>query len=233
LPALGIPFKTVEVPGIESRQDAIDWLYENQLGRRNLSDSAFSYFLGKAYLARKRRQGGDRRSAEFSNGHDVHLKSAAEQLAEERGINEKTVRNAAEFARHVDMIAAAHPEARQRLLSDENGLSRDEVRQIAELPKADLRVAAQAIGQGASGADAIGEITRKNHLARLEAAAAIEAKELAGSEAHGIIIRGDARSPLCHFRPKVDRAIYFMRQCQEELLPVRGTMAAGFRIQQS
>jgi hypothetical protein len=91
------------------------------------------------------------------------------------------------------MIASAHPEARQLLLSDEPGLTRDEVRQIAELPEADLQLAATAIGQGVSGADVIHEATRKNHLARLEAAAAIEAKELAGSEAHGVIIRGDAR----------------------------------------
>jgi hypothetical protein len=148
---LGIPFKTVEVSGIESRQDAIDWLYENQLGRRNLTDAAFSYFLGKSYEARKRRVG----NPHLNSVTVAELTETAEQLAHERNVSPRTVERAAEFARHVDMIASAHPEARQLLLSDEPGLTRDEVRQIAELPEADLQLAATAIGQGVSGADVI------------------------------------------------------------------------------
>ncbi len=35
---LNIPFKTVNVTGIESREDALLWILRNQLGRRNLTD---------------------------------------------------------------------------------------------------------------------------------------------------------------------------------------------------
>jgi hypothetical protein len=92
---LGIPFKTVEVSGIESRQDAIDWLYENQLGRRNLTDAAFSYFLGKSYEARKRRVG----NPHLNSVTVAELTETAEQLAHERNVSPRTVERAAEFAR--------------------------------------------------------------------------------------------------------------------------------------
>lgn len=35
---LGLPYVTADVPGIETRDDAMLWIEENQLGRRNLSD---------------------------------------------------------------------------------------------------------------------------------------------------------------------------------------------------
>lgn len=49
-------------------------MYRNQLGRRNLTDEQRTYMIGKMYEARKRSQGGDRRSEDFSNGQNVHLK---------------------------------------------------------------------------------------------------------------------------------------------------------------
>ena len=50
----------------------------NQLGRRNLTEEQKSYLRGKQYEAEKMAQGGDRKSEEFSNGQNVHLKNRRE-----------------------------------------------------------------------------------------------------------------------------------------------------------
>jgi hypothetical protein len=124
-----IPFETLALE-FESRDDARDWILENQLGRRNLSESAFAYFLGKTYERRKRQ--GARNDLTCGQG-DQKLKTTAELLAAEKGVSEKTVRRAAEFARNVDKIAETHPEVIVLVLSEKSKISRDEVRKVATL----------------------------------------------------------------------------------------------------
>jgi hypothetical protein len=133
--AHNIPFMTAEVPNIGCRQDAIEWIHENQLGRRNLTDNAFAYFLGKTHESRKRRSGGDHRSQDFKSATTAPLVDTAEGIAEEKGVSRRTVMNAAEFARNVDAIVAIEPEAFERLLANDHPLSRLDVKRIAELPE--------------------------------------------------------------------------------------------------
>jgi hypothetical protein len=64
----------------------------------------------------------------------------AEHLAEERGVSRATVERAAQFAAAVDTIAAVAPEARQRILDEETGLSRKDIKKIAALPALDRTV---------------------------------------------------------------------------------------------
>lgn len=45
-----------------NRDHAKDWMLKNQLGRRNLTPEAASILRGKLYNARKKEQGGDRKS---------------------------------------------------------------------------------------------------------------------------------------------------------------------------
>lgn len=62
--------------------------------------------VGKMYEARKKSQGGDRRSEEFSNGQNVHLKERREvkdgtagEIGKEIGVDGRTVRRAEKFAK--------------------------------------------------------------------------------------------------------------------------------------
>lgn len=48
----GIPY-TVEYMSFPTRQAAIEWVIDNQLGRRNLTDERRAYFRGKRYLNHK------------------------------------------------------------------------------------------------------------------------------------------------------------------------------------
>ena len=61
---------------------AFEWMYRNQLGRRNLTDEQRTVLIGKMYEARKNTHGGDRRSEEFSSAQNGHMKKPriAEQI---------------------------------------------------------------------------------------------------------------------------------------------------------
>lgn len=57
---LGVQFRTV---GLEfaSRTEVLDWIYRNQLGRRNLSPADASELRGRMYNGRKKKHGGERK----------------------------------------------------------------------------------------------------------------------------------------------------------------------------
>jgi len=49
----GIKFEVMSIE-LETREDALNWIIENQLGRRNLTATQRSYLLGKRYLNEKK-----------------------------------------------------------------------------------------------------------------------------------------------------------------------------------
>ncbi len=76
-------------------------MIKNQLGRRNLTEQEASYYRGKLYETRKQHPYIHTKSG----GQNVHRLKTAEQIAEEYGIDEKTVRRDAEFSKSVDKVS--------------------------------------------------------------------------------------------------------------------------------
>ena len=79
-----------------------------QIGRRNLTPDQRRLHLGESYNRRKRDQGGTGANQHEQSGQNVHSAKTAEAIAEEAGVNEKTVRRAGSDA---EALAAA-PELR-------------------------------------------------------------------------------------------------------------------------
>ena len=77
-------------------EQAID---KNQLGRRNLDARQMSLLRGRRYNRTKRSDGGH--GDQKSGGQNVRP-NAAESLAAEHGVNEKTIRRDGEFAEAVE-----------------------------------------------------------------------------------------------------------------------------------
>ena len=115
-----ISFTTCERQ-FENRYEALAWICKNQLGRRNLTFQQKKYLIGKQYDSEKASHCGDRKSEEVkSSGQKAHLiadKKTAERIAEENGINEKTVRRAAQYSRAVDLADEVEPGIRKEILS--------------------------------------------------------------------------------------------------------------------
>lgn len=132
-----LTFKTVDYSQrLKTRDDVIDWIYSNQLSRRNLTDEKRTYLIGKQFEARKKRWGGDRKSEEVKSirQNDV-LIPTAKKVAEEQHIAQRTVERAAEYAKAIDTLTEnVGKETTDKILTGE---LKSPKKDIVELSKVD------------------------------------------------------------------------------------------------
>lgn len=120
--------------------EAISWICDNQLGRRNLSSQYRKYLIGKRYEAEKMAHGGDRKSKEQkSMGKKCPLISETphvtrERIAKETGTTQAYVKTASQFAKGVDAAEEAVPGIKKDILSGEIRKQDKEVAAIAKAP---------------------------------------------------------------------------------------------------
>ncbi len=115
-----------------SRELAIQWVIDNQLARRNLTDQQRDYLQGKKRLQTKKPEGQPSQQEELCH-FDTVLKSR-DELAEEFGVSPATVERNAEFAKAVDAIAAVEgPQAREEILNGTSGKTKKEVIESAPI----------------------------------------------------------------------------------------------------
>jgi len=117
-----IPFKVVEKQ-FNDLDEVLEWIDFNQLGRRNLIDEQRTYVLGRLYERRKKKWGGDRMSFVYTQGEKFSPCSSshatAREIAKVASVTDRTVQNAAEFAKAVDEIKEISPAAADRILKGE------------------------------------------------------------------------------------------------------------------
>ena len=105
----------------DGREEAIVWICKNQLGRRNLTPEQRRYLVGKQYEAEKRAHGGSRKmEGEQPSCHGDNLVSqpkTCERIAQENGVNWRSVIRSEKFAQSVDAAEAAVPGTREKILS--------------------------------------------------------------------------------------------------------------------
>jgi hypothetical protein len=106
-----LPFKIITME-FQNRDEAMDWMDTNQLGRRNLSPVDFKLALGRRYNRTKKAQGGDYTSQEAKDQNDLKLNTAA-KLATQHGVSEATVKRAGKLAKAIE----ARPEIKQAIAS--------------------------------------------------------------------------------------------------------------------
>jgi hypothetical protein len=127
---LGLPYTTVEMT-FDTREDVIEFMCSNQLGRRNLSDIARADLRGLRYNNQKKMRGGDRRS----KGKDCTLKGGtAESIAQESGVAPRTVKNDAKLAESLDAIQDAGI-PRTEFTSGSRKVDRGSILKLGELAK--------------------------------------------------------------------------------------------------
>ena len=154
---LKIPFKTKALR-FEDRGAAQNWVIDEQLARRNLTDIQKKLLMGRRYRAEKKQgeradleaessknteKNGDLTSAQIEQKLD-----AATQIGEEYGVSSATVRRGADLADAVDSIAEVAPEVADAIESGQVKVTQSTVEAVAELPKKERRKAAKQIAAG-------------------------------------------------------------------------------------
>jgi hypothetical protein len=114
----GLDYAVVEMT-FETENDAILWVLQNQLARRNLTDEQRTLVLGRLYnqmkLAPHRPPAENKDKLSLFSGDNA----TSRYIASLHGVNEKTVRRAGEFAEVVDAIAEIEPAAATRIVAGE------------------------------------------------------------------------------------------------------------------
>jgi ParB-like chromosome segregation protein Spo0J len=155
----GLDFSTVEME-FADESEAVQWILRNQLARRNLTDEQRTLVLGRYYntlkLAPHRPSTDNAVKFTAFSGRSA----TARQLGEIFGVSEKTVRNAAEFAEVVDVLAEIEPEAAARVLAGEVPDAKTALPKVEPelLPKVAERIAQ---GNAHSVKDAVERIRRE------------------------------------------------------------------------
>jgi len=91
----------VRMLSLPSRDAAINWIINNQLGRRNLTPEQQSYLRGKRYNLEKKAEGHPEKLAD-----NQQVSGAThERLAKEYGVSPSTIRADGQFAESLDTLA--------------------------------------------------------------------------------------------------------------------------------
>ena len=126
---------------IANRNEAINWIIDNQLGKRNLPPRIKTYLIGRRYTNEKQTHGGDRGnqytelSEEVASGQNDHLadeRKTAEKIAEQNKVTEKTVRRDETFSDSIDAIAESSGETSMDILN-KTKFTQDDVNKVATL----------------------------------------------------------------------------------------------------
>lgn len=128
-----------EVPVVEkefgSKEEAIAWIYQTQLSRRNLSGEQYKYYVGKRLEAEKAARGGDRKSEEAKskaqNEPLIQSGDTATNIAKDIGKSREYVKRAEKFAKGLDAASEVDPDIKDDVLSGKVKASARVVNQIA------------------------------------------------------------------------------------------------------
>ena len=119
----------VEYLDFNSLESVKDWMINNQLGRRNLTDQERMFFIGLRYNRTKSQQGGDHRS----NGKVFRLVNNANELANEHNVTDRTVRNASKFAEGIEKLSKLNPLFKDQILSGKVKIAKGNIQKISEI----------------------------------------------------------------------------------------------------
>jgi hypothetical protein len=131
---------------LETREDAINWIIDNQLGRRNLTESQRSYLRGKRYNNEKKTHGGQIRGSSDQSDHSI---KTAEKIAAESNVGSATIRRDAKYAAAVDSLKKeVGQDFGKKLISEEIKLPKSDVIKLAEKPIDEKKALVSEIQKG-------------------------------------------------------------------------------------
>lgn len=131
---------TVYEKDFENRYEALAWICNNQLGRRNLTKVQMELLLGERYEAEKmaeRFRGNQYTSVKESgagqNGpREEHRHQTRQKIADEAGVSEAAIKRYAQFAKGVAAAEEVAPGFRQKILGGEVKPTQQEMQAIAK-----------------------------------------------------------------------------------------------------
>ena len=122
-----ISFDIAPVTVVTTREEAWNWIIARQLGRRNITELQKSYLWGKRFNLEKNAQGAPEENTNAEkqtcknftfvlDTEDSTEEDTAQRLADERGVDRRTIYNDAEYAAALDTVDQEFPGTREEVL---------------------------------------------------------------------------------------------------------------------
>jgi hypothetical protein len=135
-----IEFK-VHTKEFEDLEEVKEWMINNQLGRRNLTQDQVSYYRGLKYEGLKKKKGGYA-YVESKGQNDL---STSEKLAGEFKVSESTIKRDAKFATGLELIGKSNPNLKNKILSGEVKVKKSDIQTLSQLvDKENLKIVNEA-----------------------------------------------------------------------------------------
>ena len=135
-----LPWKTKEMK-FADKWAAFDWMYKNQLGRRNLTDEQKRYLLGKLYEARKHTHRGNPEKNRNEDGtfqmaekrpNGRNTDGVSKIIAEEQHVGKTQVKDAYQYSKGIDAIQAIDPELAGSILNAKTKIQKSVIQDIGK-----------------------------------------------------------------------------------------------------
>lgn len=123
------------IQGVSVSHTPLNWIIENQLGRRNLNPNQIAYLRGKRYETEKKIRGGigaNQYTKELIAQNGQLAKNTAQRIADEYGIGRNTVKRNEHFSKVVDILPE---EVKSSVLSGNEKITHPETETILKFPK--------------------------------------------------------------------------------------------------
>lgn len=137
-----IPFTTSE-KDFDNEHDVINWIIDNQLSRRNITEDQRAYLIGKRYKVEKKepvRPKLGNKVATIANLPPIN-RPTENIIADQSNVSPRTVRNAEKFADAVDKVAENTGINPQKILSGQISATRKDIQDVSKLePEIQKRV---------------------------------------------------------------------------------------------
>jgi hypothetical protein len=147
---LQIPFK-ISYIFLRSREEAVAWICANQLGRRNITDAARRYLIGKRYRIEKiigaHNAAGinqyTRKEVRFEMYTEPLFDESAcrtrERLGKEYHISPASVAKYGDYTQALESLSKVEPKLLPKILSGQIKISQQSVMELSKLPLSDIR----------------------------------------------------------------------------------------------
>jgi len=136
------------------RDSVIDWMINNQLGRRNLNWETQSYLRGLQYEREKKKESfnGNQYTKSGESYNTTDQIPTAERLAIQHNIHHDTIYRDANYSKAIDTITAnTAPEVKHKMLNREIKTTKKDVRELAKLePTKQKEIIEKSIENGVS-----------------------------------------------------------------------------------
>jgi hypothetical protein len=148
----GKTFKIVLME-FEDIDKAKDWMINNQLGKRNVSDSTKSYLRGVQYNREKNKLiGGMKLLAEKNETHEATTQKTSqrtnERLAEQHRVSAKTIERDEKFALGLDKLTENDKQLKSKILNKEIQINKSVIEGLANKSEIEVQKIRESLQTG-------------------------------------------------------------------------------------